>query len=605
MKKLNNKGITTVEVIICFVIVVIITVSMYSTISSYNEKRKQERYKEEINNYKEVLTKEIQDDFIKIGLMSANYTKEIDTADKTSTYTVDCNLKDGTQRKLVIIQRFTKSTYHPGGNPNVDDYFMIKYGPPTDMIDYSIPDLGSFKDKDTGKTVKDLSINNIIIKITNDRVLSIYIGFYHPELLTRYAINIVSPINYTFNKASSQANGGIDNNDAVFLPGREANIKMKKLAGDNTDEKNEKTVNSNVIAILKSDTEPTQDHKESKNILSIIGSGTPIYMWYDSNILYWWSRDERPSLNEDSAFMFNNFSSLIDIRGIADLDTSMARSFENIFAANKSMTDYSNLRNWKTSNVEDLTGAFGANNSLPNLNGLQDWNVSNVNSLYSTFARNFALNDISALAAWDVSNVTNMSGTFQVDLSLQSLHGLENWNVEKVTSLHGTFMGHSTVGDMIIDNLEPLANWDISNVQDMTGIFSKCTHLTNLHGLENWKPFKAANMQSSFYSCSSLTDLSAIANWNTSGVTNMKALFEYCTSLESLDSIRNWNIDNVNSFESTFARCTSLNDVSGIANWNIKKTMNFTKMFYQSPTHPEFSKLSGIWNSSGTFIPNS
>ena len=39
MKKLNNKGITTVEVIICFVLVIVITSSMYSIITSFNEKR--------------------------------------------------------------------------------------------------------------------------------------------------------------------------------------------------------------------------------------------------------------------------------------------------------------------------------------------------------------------------------------------------------------------------------------------------------------------------------------------------------------------------------------------------------------------------------------
>ena len=109
MKKLNNKGITTIEVLICFVLVVIITVSMFATVSSYNNKRNEERNKEEIIVYKETITKEIQDDFIKIGLINADYNKET-SDDKTTTYSIDCTLKDGTQRRLEIIQRFTKST---------------------------------------------------------------------------------------------------------------------------------------------------------------------------------------------------------------------------------------------------------------------------------------------------------------------------------------------------------------------------------------------------------------------------------------------------------------------------------------------------------------
>ena len=52
MKRLNNKGITTIEVIICFILVVTISASMFTTISSFNQKRILEQYKEEIYTYK-------------------------------------------------------------------------------------------------------------------------------------------------------------------------------------------------------------------------------------------------------------------------------------------------------------------------------------------------------------------------------------------------------------------------------------------------------------------------------------------------------------------------------------------------------------------------
>ena len=52
MKKLNNKGITTIEVIICFVLVVTITSAMFTTVSSFNQRRIIEQYKEEIYTYK-------------------------------------------------------------------------------------------------------------------------------------------------------------------------------------------------------------------------------------------------------------------------------------------------------------------------------------------------------------------------------------------------------------------------------------------------------------------------------------------------------------------------------------------------------------------------
>lgn len=193
--RLNNKGITTIEVIICFVLVVTITTSMYGTVSSYNQKRILEQYKEEIYTYKNLLTKEIQDDFIKLGITHAEYKKDINGA--KTTHTVDCTMKDGSKRKLVIEQQFSESDYHLQGSAGVDDYYMIKYGDPNDLIEYPIPDLGTVINKKTNRKVKDLSINNVLIKISSANVLDIYIGFYHPELTTRYGIQIVCPIDYT------------------------------------------------------------------------------------------------------------------------------------------------------------------------------------------------------------------------------------------------------------------------------------------------------------------------------------------------------------------------------------------------------------------------
>ena len=208
MIKLNNKGITTIEVLLCFVLIVIISVSMYNTISTYNERRILESDKQAIISYKNTLTKTIQDDFIKIGLTHATYERRANDEDKSVTHIVTCSLKDGSNRQLIIEQRLGYSSYHIGGAKNQDDRFMIKYGvysddpSKTDIIEYPLPDLGETEiPADSSKgieshVVKDLSINNVLISIKNDKILSIYIGFYHPELATKYGISIVSPIGF-------------------------------------------------------------------------------------------------------------------------------------------------------------------------------------------------------------------------------------------------------------------------------------------------------------------------------------------------------------------------------------------------------------------------
>lgn len=213
MKKLNNKGITTIEVIICFLLVVIISTSMYTTVSAFNERRIIEQYKEEIYSYKNILTKQIQDDFIKIGITSAKFDTTKEGA--KTTYNLEVTLRDGTKRKLIIIQQLGYSIYHLGGTKNKSDEFMIKYGKVGEEIEYPIPDLGEFHVDSAGNrknctggsgclTIKDLSINNVYLNVEKDQVLTIYIGFYHPELSTRYAISIVAPLNYVISSNNNE-----------------------------------------------------------------------------------------------------------------------------------------------------------------------------------------------------------------------------------------------------------------------------------------------------------------------------------------------------------------------------------------------------------------
>ena len=81
MRKLNNKGMTAVEVLVCFVLLVIIVVSMYTTVSAYKNKQSIESFKEKIFTYKNLLTKDIQDDLIKTGLISVNIVQASSTSE--------------------------------------------------------------------------------------------------------------------------------------------------------------------------------------------------------------------------------------------------------------------------------------------------------------------------------------------------------------------------------------------------------------------------------------------------------------------------------------------------------------------------------------------
>ena len=208
MKKLNSKGMTTVEILVCFVLIVIITVSLYSTVSSYKNKQQIESYKEKIYTYTNLLTKEIQDDLIKKGVVTANITESKKSGNPYYFIdTIELVFRDGSKKNLIVERRLARDyDYDPtpaadsdseADDPNwpaQDDYFLIRYGEPGKEINYPIPDLG-YGTNDDGNKVLDLRIQNTTLN-TNDSILTIKIQFYHVDLPSKYGINIVCPINF-------------------------------------------------------------------------------------------------------------------------------------------------------------------------------------------------------------------------------------------------------------------------------------------------------------------------------------------------------------------------------------------------------------------------
>lgn len=224
----NQKGFTTVEVLVCFIVVSVICMSLFSVVSDFNDMRIRESYRSRVYEFKNEITNMIQEDIVKRGLTYAKIQDRTAVIDDSGgqKYEVDMTFRDGTEKKLIIYEKYTKTTYRTTGG-SADDEFYIEYGPDDDRIRYELPDLGETKwyvpagddskiiqaqksddckaptSKDGCRTAKDLQMNTIDLSISNEKnfaenahVLRIYIGLYHPDLGTRYAINIVAPINY-------------------------------------------------------------------------------------------------------------------------------------------------------------------------------------------------------------------------------------------------------------------------------------------------------------------------------------------------------------------------------------------------------------------------
>ena len=173
MKKLNNKGMTTIEVILCFVLISTIAVSLFATISSFNEKRIIEGYKAEVTTYKNIVTKDIQNDIIKRGLINV-----IKNNENSFTFV----FKNGEESTLEIVKK-------EDGTPDVISYNGNKY---------PLPDLG--ETIEAGKKIKDLHIGNIKYSdiAYEYGIFSLIIPLDHPDLGNKYLIKIVIPIAYNF-----------------------------------------------------------------------------------------------------------------------------------------------------------------------------------------------------------------------------------------------------------------------------------------------------------------------------------------------------------------------------------------------------------------------
>ena len=216
--KLNNKGLTAVEILVCFVLMVILVVSMYSTVSTYKNKQNMESARDKIVAYKNLLTVEIQDDIIKNGLVDVRILNKTDydpslgasqTFDKY--FKVALTFRNGSTKILEVNADYAKdfgtcSTAEAPCQNDKDDVLTISYGTEggADYTTYPLPDLGygyngnefSTTCGDEGCKIYDFRINNVIIN-TDSNIFSFYVGFYHPDFGTRYGIDIVAPINYS------------------------------------------------------------------------------------------------------------------------------------------------------------------------------------------------------------------------------------------------------------------------------------------------------------------------------------------------------------------------------------------------------------------------
>ena len=166
---LNKKGITSVELLVCFIIVSTIVVSMYNLILNYRNREQIEEVNNEVVSFANSLQEVIQSDFVMGHLVDVS---NVSNDGYSATFTFDTPNSYTTTIKI---------------DPNRG---VISYGRSGEVIDYEIPGIVDLMLSSDSK-ITYIPASNGYVKI--DIILT------HPNFSDEtYSFMINCPVNYVY-----------------------------------------------------------------------------------------------------------------------------------------------------------------------------------------------------------------------------------------------------------------------------------------------------------------------------------------------------------------------------------------------------------------------
>ena len=213
---------------------------------------------------------------------------------------------------------------------------------------------------------------------------------------------------------------------------------------------------SNITGILKAD-KSLYELAGSPTLNNISDSGEPVYVWYDSGIVYYYSKADNIYMNANSSEIFRELPNLTDITGLSGFNTTYVTNMFKLFYQSYSLIDLSPIANWDTGNVTTMRCAFGAGYTGPSgtvspmsinsVSALTNWNTQKVTDMGLMFKGCLQLTDIDPISKWNVSNVANMNQMF-MRCGISDATCIKDWDVVRVGGNYiNASNGASTVGN--------------------------------------------------------------------------------------------------------------------------------------------------------------
>ena len=166
---LNKKGITSVELLVCFIIISTIVVSMYNLILNYRNREQIEEINNEVIAFSNNLQQVIQSDLVMGHLVSVS---NVSVDGYSATFTFDT---PNSYTTTITIK------------PNEG---VISYGKSGDVIDYEIPGIADLM-LSPDSSITYIPATNGYLKIT--------IILTHPNFTDEtYSFMINCPVNYVY-----------------------------------------------------------------------------------------------------------------------------------------------------------------------------------------------------------------------------------------------------------------------------------------------------------------------------------------------------------------------------------------------------------------------
>ena len=209
--------------------------------------------------------------------------------------------------------------------------------------------------------------------------------------------------------------------------------------------------------------------------------------------------------------------------------------------------------------------------SLTDIYGLENLNTSRVESMESMFGNCSKLTELD-LTHFKTNKLTNMSQMFWGCESLKELGFGYNWKTENVTDMSSLFSGCK-----LLQKLQFVYDFDTPNVENMANMFKDCEQLeyVNMSFNQEFNTEKVTNMSQMFQNCKRLKWIPRLTSTNS--VTNMQQMFYNCESLENLN-FTGYNLSKVTNMKYAFSNCKAMKDLN-LSTFMGEKLTTYGSMF--------------------------